>query len=416
MISRLRRLGLRLAESVPMRTSALAFSMLTVLSVGILAGCAAPTESPDDNGDTLTTSDALQTCTPLTPSQRGYVKWNPGHYILAAGANRSKQADTFLSGYGSIPAVKGMQKEYFWSELEPTMDNYRWADIDEDIRTLAAKNKKLAIVIKYKYRLSADESSVPQYVRALPNADVSGVSVPSFFVQIRNLGHHANMGHPGTRNRFHALLKAISERYDNNPNVASVSFLETATSADVSDAQTSRFIDGYIKMHEFAGCTFKHTPLFQNTNYPRNRLKEFTTNMVDNGIGLGGPDTFWGSLDDPKNGLGYIPNGGGEKGVYRYYPELSNKIPIGQQVHGENMEYSTAENFFASPKRPHNLSPAASVEKVWTFARDKLIPNYMFWQLGGGDPYAIALKARLTSSAGLPLNSTCPAVYGGKCQ
>lgn len=399
-----------------MRIPALALSLTTFVSIGTLAGCTAPSDTTDENGETVTSSDALQTCAPLTPDQRGYVKWNPGHYILGAGGNRDKQADNFLSGYGNIAAIKGMQKEYFWSELEPTIDSYRWEDIDADIAKLAAKNRKLAIVIKYKYKLSTTESSIPQYIRALPNANVSGVNVPSYFVQKNNMGHHANLGHPGTRERFNTLLKAMSDRYDNNPNVVSVSFLETSIGAAVSSAQADRFIDGFIQMHDFAGCTFKHTPLFQNTNYPRDRLKEFTDNMVENGVGLGGPDTFWASLDDPKNGLGFVPSGGGNKGVYHYYPELSNTIPIGQQVHHENMAYSTAENFFASPKRPHNLSPAASVEKVWTFARDKLIPNYMFWQLGGGDPYAIALKARLTSSAGLPLNSTCPAVYGGKCQ
>ena len=396
-----------------------------VLGLGLLTSCGLADDTPssesaDDEAEDVLAAESLGTC-PLPASERGYVKWNPGHYILFAGANEANRVDNFLDGYRNIGTVKGMLREYFWSDLEPTRGNYRWEKIDEDIAKLAAANKKLAITIKYKYQISDTESSLPDYVLAFPNETVGGLSVPSYFEQgtpndgIYNHGQHANFGHPRTRYRFNALLRAFSERYDGNPNVVSLSFLETATGADISAAQNNLFLDGILAMERHAGCVFKHTPLFQNLNFPRGRLAQFADNLETYGVGLGGPDVFWDSMSDPGNALGYNkPNQ--PKGIYHYYPPMSAVVPIGQQVHSENFRYSTRELMLPPPGNPHNLSPSVSLAKIYDFSKLQLKPNYMFWQVGGsGDVYGNALKARLTSD-GLPLRTACPPIYGGFCE
>lgn len=369
---------------------------------------------------------AMAASCPILPSERVNVKWNPGHYQLIAGKNIDTQLTNFIGNFKNVPAMKGIQKEYFWAELEPTKGNYNFSKIDADIAKLAANGKKLAITVKYKYQMSDGESSLPDYIRYLPKATVNGVVVPSYFVQGKvgdksgNVGHHANLGHPGTQENFKKLLDALAAKYDGNKNFASLTFLETSIGADVSPAVQELFLKGLMKAEAHAGCAFEQTPIFQNLNFPRNKLPEFTANMKKYGIGLGGPDVFWGSFDkvepDGKilNGLAFkgAPNYT-YLGVYHYYNDMSKTVAIGQQAHYENFNYATHEDMIPEPGTPHRLSASVSVDKVYDFTVDRLKANYMFWQVYGEE--LNALENRLKSPAGLPLATTCPAIYGGKC-
>ena len=225
--------------------------------------------------------------------------------------------------------------------------------------------------------------------------------------------------------QFKALLSAIRDKFDADPNVASLSFLETSTGANFgaggyAPALEGLFLNGVVQMERDAGCLFKHTPLFQNLNYPRNKLADFVTNLTSYGVGLGGPDVFTDALKTDSsgyctNGLGYNKPGQ-PKGVYRYYPEVAPTLPIGQQVHNENFEYTPWEKMKAG--QSNGLTPAQAVSSVFNFSKDKLLPNYMFWQVGGYSTHATALKARWASSdpaQRLPLRTGCPSVYGGTC-
>ncbi len=354
---------------------------------------------------------------PLPPAARGSVKWNPGHYIMAFVTTPTA---TILDMYGDVPAVKGIQREYFWSDLEPTRGNYVWDQIDADIAKLAAVNKKLAIIIKYKYEVSSTQSSLPDYVLAFDNITVGAVSVPPYFEQGQpndgtdNHGQYANFAHPRTRYRFKELLSALSARYDNNPTVASLSFLETSSGSTTTDdlAQDNLFLEGTRNVERYAACVLMHTPVFQNINFPRRALPAFAENFQTYGVGLGGPDVFWAALNYPDRGLGY--NQPGQfKGIYHYYPLLAGTVPIGQQVHQANFKYSTRESMLPPPGSPHNLSPSVSLDKVYDFANVKLQPNYMFWQVLG-DGYGMALRARLNAN-NMPVHTACPSVYGNVC-
>jgi len=391
------------------------------LLVGTLSGLVAlsacgPVGAPElagiDAEDAANIDQDLRTC-PVT--DRGYVKWYPGNYIYPIAAESS-----FVKSFGSIPAVKGMQKGYFWHDLEPSLGVYDWSQIDADLARLAPAKKKLAIIINYKYQISDTVSSLPDYILAYPNATVNGVSVPPYFEQGKandgpfNHGQHANFGHPKTRARFKALLNALSARYDSNPNLVSLTFIETSVGADISDAQQDLFLNGIMNIERHASCVLLHTPVFQNLNFPRKRLSEFATNLTTHGVGLGGPDVFFDSMKDPENSLGYNV-AGKPKGIYHYYPQLSSIVPIGQQIHYANFLYSTHESMKPAPGVPHNLSPSISVSKLYNFSMQQLKPNYLFWFIGGSsDEYATAVKARLQTD-GLPLLTDCPSVYAGKC-
>lgn len=370
---------------------------------------------------------AMAASCPIKPEERVNVKWYPGHYQFIAGKNVDTQLNNFLGNFKSVPAMKGIQKEYFWSDLEPTKGVYDFSKIDADIAKLAAFNKKLAITIKYKYQKGPGDSSLPNYILNLPKVTVGGIAnVPPYFEQGKpgdgegNVGQHANLGHPGTQAALKKLLNALAEKYDGNKNFASLTFLETSLGADTSAAIHDLFLDGVMKAEAHAGCVFEHTPIFQNLNFPRNKLPEFTANMKKYGIGLGGPDVFWGSFDKVEpdgrilNGLAFRGKPGYPyPGVYWYYPDMAKTVPIGQQAHYENFKYDTREAMLPEPGKPHYLSAAISVDKIYDFTVDRLKANYMFWQVYGSE--LDVLENRLKSSAGLPLSTTCPAIYGGKC-
>ncbi len=117
---------------------------------------------------------------PLTPAQRGYVKWNPGHYIMIEGNNPALRMNSFIQDYRNVPSVKGVQKSYYWSEIETAPGVYDFSKIDADIAKLASAGKKLALIIGYKYQISDTQSSLPKYVLNQPNATV-GSFAPSGF-------------------------------------------------------------------------------------------------------------------------------------------------------------------------------------------------------------------------------------------
>ncbi len=387
-----------------MQTTKLARVTLPLMLAALAtAACGAPPEPADEASES---SAALASTCTLTPAQRGYVKWNPGNYILGSGTEAT-QVDRFLNLYGNIGNAVGIQKQYSWGDLEGQQGQYNWPLIDADLAKLGNTGKKLSIVVTYKY-----DHALPLYVKNLDNAE----GVPSYFTLsgggAYNKGLHANMGHPGTRARMIALLQALANRYDANPKVASISFPETAVGANVTAAVEDKFIDGIIQMDSAAACAFKHTPVFQNLNHPRNRLADFADNFVARGIGFGGPDVFFDALNHPEVGLGYNKPGQ-PKGVYHYYPVLAPTIPIGQQIHNGDLYYPTYEALRAD--QPHNLSPAVSIDKNYNFAVTELKANYIFWQLETNDPYGVALRNRLNASAGLPVRKGCPSVYGGTC-
>lgn len=379
----------------------------------------------------MLTSGFAQAACPLTAADRGFVKWNPGHYMMIDGKNQDIRLANFLYDYKNVPAVKGVQITYYWSELNPSPGVYKFDEIiGPDITKLATQGKKLAIVIGYKYQISDTQSSLPNYVLKQANVWKNGVSVPPYFEQGKagdgayNEGQHANFGHPGTLSKFNTLLSALSAKYDKNPNVASLSFIETSTGADIRNGGKypailgDMFLNGVLAMERHAGCTFKHTPLFQNLNFPRNRLPDFTNNLKAYGIGLGGPDVFVDSMKYVDNGLGFF--GFGDTitkypGVYHYYPTMSQFVPIGQQVHYENLHYLTREDMLPPPGVEHNLTPAQAVDGVYNFSVQQLKPNYMFWQVYGPEKDVLENRLKAAGGAGLPLRTACPPIYGNKC-
>lgn len=352
------------------------------------------------------------------------TKWYPGHYVL----NNLDYTQTgeLLSKFADIPSFRGIQKTYYWSEIEPSKGVYDFSAIDKHLAMAKKYGKKLSIVIGYKYMADyksvPPKSSLPNYVLNMKPTLVNGLSVPSYFVQdqgvdqnsVYSSGHNANFGHPGTLTAFTNLLKALSKKYDRDIGVSFIQFSETSVSANISQELHENFLNGTISMNQKARSVFLSTPLIQSLNYPRKKLAEFINNITINKMGYGGPDVYWGAFDDSNNGLTIVGTQYTAQGIYRYYPTNKGNLPIGMQVHRENLFYSTLENKQAGI--PHNLSPADSVKTVYSFAYSRLSPNFLVWQVfGSGDSYRQSLEAALRSES-MPLYKACPTVYNNTCK
>lgn len=351
------------------------------------------------------------------------MKWEPGHYILNA-LSRT-ETEKLLIDFKDIKSMKGLQRNYYWSKLETSKGLYDFKEIDDDLALVKKYGKKLSIIIGYKYQVSSTVSSLPKYILDLPKESVGSLLVPSYFVLGKlgdgpyNNGHHANFGHPGTLAGFSNLLKALAQKYDNDPDFVLIQFIETSLGADPGAAQVNNFMNGMMKMETAAKAAFAVTPIIQNLNYPREYLASFINNLTNNKMGFGGPDVFTGAFDDPDDGLTYD---GKNQGIYHYnednfYISTGNNIlPVSMQVHHENLLYETID--LRATKTARTVSAAQTVTDILNFAVNKLHSNYLVWQVfNSNDPYRSALKQKLLneqskSITGLGgLISACPGAF-----
>jgi len=332
------------------------------------------------------------------------MKWNPGHYILST--LDSSGLEKLIIEFKDLPSMLGVQRQYYWSQLEPSKGVYDYTLIENDLALAKKYGKKLSIVIKYKYQISATESSLPQYIINLPNALVDGISVPSYYIQgkvgdgLFNEGQNANFGHPGTLAGFNNLLKALGSKYDSNPDITHLQFIETAIGASPDASEVKIFLDGVEKMETAAKAAFPTTPLFQSLNYPRNRLPGFINNLTVNKMGFGGPDVYIGSFEEINNGLTYL---GTYNGIYRYNESnfndtsKNNFLPIAMQVHHENFIYETNNLRLSDIKS--TKTPDEMVTSIFDFSVNRLHANYIMWQIYNVDPYKTSLKNKLLAES-----------------
>jgi len=352
------------------------------------------------------------------------MKWNPGHYLLNGKGNLATQMNDFQN----IPALKGVIRNYLWSELEGNVKgSYNFQPIRDDLNLLKANGKKLGIMIEYKYNNDTDApvSNLPKYIRDLPKVTVNGVAQIAPFYQLDpaankyNIGDHANFGHPGTRQGFADLLQHLAAEFDDDPDFVLIQFIESALGVSISSDKVTNFLNGGMLMEDAARQAFARTPLFKNLNSPRNKLQIFIDNITSNAMGVGGPDVFVGAFGDPNDSL--TRTDGGFPGIYNYYgynynaTTNSNHLPISMMIHKENFIYDTFAKRASNTK--NNRSPAAEVNTLIDFANTKLHPNYLIWQTFPNDVYYPAFKSKLAAEGQSNPNSilglvkACPTVY-----
>jgi hypothetical protein len=264
------------------------------------------------------------------------TKWNPGHYVEFGSNANDHVIDAGLNETAGMPFVKGIMVRASWWQLEK------------------GKGKRFFLTLGTK-TFSGDSKAVPDYLRT---AQYSGGAFRIGTIK-GSSGENMALHDDDVRDRLIALIQALGRRYNRDNSFEGITFNETAFGEMVrplSDAQKKQFFANLAKVNSAARAAFPNSVVIQFINYPANLVPALFENMKDKGVGMGGPDVF---INDPAlNKSGYVFNG-----------KARGVVPIGMKVEPDC--YNAVR--FGGPY--HKVD----VRQIYSFARDRLHSNYVFW-------------------------------------
>ena len=282
------------------------------------------------------------------------VKFHPGHYV-AAGPSYDLPGIRYLDD----PAVRGVNKRYYWRLLEPERGVYDFSSIEEDLRYLAAHEKQLVVFLVD--RSFWIKGAMPDYL--------SGYEIDygeGGFCPVR--------WDPVVVDRFLALGKALGERFDADPNFEGIAIQET--SLDLAEEDYEKFnytTDGYrdALITLLTGLKHdlprSHVFWYQNffDNEEGNHIEQIAEAIKDSGIFMGGPDIL------PYNRW-Y------NKKSYPLYDEFKNSITLFCSAQDDSYRHHK-NDIRVALEEPVPAEGYLTMEEIFLFARDSLHVRYLFW-------------------------------------
>jgi len=337
---------------------------------------------------------------PAPSAQR--VKWHPGHYVAlpADKAPDPRYLARIVAELQANPVLRGVQIRYTWAELEPERGQYDFSRLERDLELMAAAGKQLFILLQTK---SFDGSNpAPDYLDAETAAGATyayAAQRPAQGQTAKLHGYNIRLWDTQVRTRLSALTAELGKRFNAHPALEGVAMTETALSFPLQPIERSQVL-GYfanlLQVHARMREVFPNTVTIQYTNYPVGQLSTFVPGLHRVGAGLGGPDVF------------LAPDSGLANGVYPYYREFAGRMPMAPSVQDEN--------YFASEHGGSYAPPL--IEDIYTFARNDLRANYLFWSRVAypkKNPWAKVLihlgKPEIAADPAGGLATACPTVY-----
>jgi hypothetical protein len=287
-------------------------------------------------------------CTPPAHAYTTTRKFHPGHYtvILPAHNTLQKYSDDALR-----PGMVGIMKRYKWRELEPQKGSYDFSQIQSSLDWARAYGMQLIVMIDDKsFTL---ERPNPAYLDSVTMRNTSG-------------GYTMARWNATVVDRYKALVAALGQRFDSNPNFEGIgapeSALSTAKATLTAYGYTAdKYRDAYIDMFTYALSVM-----------PRSRVFWYQNFMVDNADSIGAIAAATGPKGLVMAGPDLLPD---SKTLvaksYPFFDQFQGKMHLGIQVEGNNY------------RALHQTSGYST--KYWTmaelfrYARDQLHVNYMFW-------------------------------------
>lgn len=316
----------------------------------LLAGCGG---GGDAGGTNRLEYPAMQAPAVQALAGVGTVKWNPGHYMAFAADAEDGDVHAGLDEIQDLPFVKGMVLRAFWRQLEPARDVYDFSRIDRYMAMAAAHGKRFGLLLTTKNAIAG--KAAPDYLLT-PWFEGGVFQITNFR---GSAGDNITLWNAHTYYRLVKLIKALAARYDGNPWFEMLIINETAfghPALPVTDIQRAGFYDNLIRVDTAARQAFKSTVVIQYVNFPPPYTRGVIQNLLDQGIGIGGPDVFLADADH-------------ERLVYPPIVQASGSVPVGMQVE--------ADCYFARSLGGAWDPPPA--RELYDFARSRLHSNYVIW-------------------------------------
>jgi hypothetical protein len=358
------------------------------------------------------------------------MKWNPGHYmasynVLFGGSTISKvQAE--LDDLDNHDAILGYRVYITWAELEPTKGNYDFSLLDAILQRLKTgynKPKRLVIYLWLYYQgsmRSNDARILPLYVQSDPTYGASPVAGRYGWWGKNSNGESTGqyapaLYYPPLMDRLIALVQALGKRYDGDPNVEAIQFMENATIAQ-SAARLGSLDPNYSdaawlaqtqRMLTAAKAAFPHTNVVMDNSYFLHASFgiALTQWLAANRMSLGAPDT-WG-----QSGLDTYGTTHQNDGLETYFgasnfggTDLRSKMPLMMAIESPELQ-GTYFAKYGGPWTPTDM--IAALNRTYG-------ASYAFWtrMTGSAVPDAATWSSVAAACAAHPLTNTrYPANY-----
>ena len=285
-------------------------------------------------------------------------RYHPGHYVAISEAEAVSSIKAL-----DEPAVRGVNKRYYWADLEPQSGVYDFSGPRADLDFLRKRHKQLVVFITDK-TFNPGRNPLPRYLSqyALPNLR----------------GFTAKRWDPAVVERFIALVRALAKEFNADPNFEGVALQESALMITPAVQREQgytpeKYRDALIKILVESSRALDRSQVFWYMNHLEGRddyLGDVAEAVVPYRVVMGGPDI-----------LPYRPR---LQAAYRLYDRFNSRLKLFCSAQDNSYRHDRADSRnMGTAAATRNVPPPASgyvpMKEIFQFARDKLHVNYLFW-------------------------------------
>jgi hypothetical protein len=285
-------------------------------------------------------------------------KYHPGHYVAISETEA-------ISGIKELddPALRGVNKRYYWADLEPRKGIYDFSHVKADLDFTARHGKQLVVFITDK-SFNPSRNPLPAYL--------SDYTLPNM------RGFTAKRWDPVVVGRFTALVQALAKSFDADPAFEGIAIQESALmiSPSVQRAQgytPEKYRDALITILTESSHAMEHSQMFWYMNHLDGRddyLADVAAALISSRVVMGGPDI--------------LPYRKRLQATYRLYDRFHGKLRLFCSAQDDSYRHDPDDSRnMGNAAATRNLPPPAGgyvpMKEIFQFARDTLHVNYIFW-------------------------------------
>lgn len=287
--------------------------------------------------------------------------YNPGHYIAVGPYHDLSEID----GLESF-AVKGVNKRYYWREIEPHKDQYDFNEIKEDLEYLESVKKRLVIFFTDKTFNSRSPDPVPDYMHhATATNEVGGVTTLKW--------------HPEVIERQIKLCRQLAKQFDAHPSFEGLAYQESAPSINYERLDSIGYTpellrDGLTELLIGSAKAFPRARIFWYMNFiPRKNeyIDEVAEKVAPYHVAMGGPDI--------------LPYRNSAKRLRGIYTRFKDKMTLFCSAQSDSYRHHKLDDNNNKKRRFHrgevpiHEDGYVPMEEIFFYGRDEYHLHYIFW-------------------------------------